>query len=232
MTSPSPTRLIVLTGCTRGLGAALARAFDAGGHLIVGCGRSEAGIAALRAELPRRHHFSVVDVTDPLAVDGWARVVQHELGVPDLLVNNAAVINDPAPLWEIAPDEIAALLEVNILGICHVLRAFLPPMRQRQRGVVVNLSSGAGRVGLPGLAPYCATKWAVEGLTKSLAAELPDGMAAIPLSPGAVNTDMLRQIWGERAAAEPDPAAWARLAAPYILALGPEHNGASLTVPR
>lgn len=226
-----PARLIVLTGCSRGLGAALARVFDSQGHTVVGCARSETALAILRSQLAARHHLSVVDVADEVAVEGWARVVQHELGVPDLVINNAGVINDPSPLWEIAADEAEVLLRVNVLGTLNVIRAYVPAMRQRGRGVIVNFSSGAGRMGLPGIGPYCATKWAIEGLTKSLAEELPDGMAAIPLSPGPVDTDMLRQIWGQRAGDEVGPDAWASRAARYILALGPKETGESLTVP-
>ena len=225
-------RLILLTGCSRGLGAALTKQFDAGGHTVVGCARSEASLAALRGALPARHRFSVVDVSDAAMVGDWANQIFREIGVPDLVINNAAVINDPAPLWEVAADEIDALLNVNVKGVLNVIRAFFPAMRQRGTGVVVNLSSGAGRMGLPGLAPYCATKWAVEGLTKSLAEELPDGMAAIPLSPGVVDTDMLHQIWGDRAHAEIEPDSWAAQAAPYILSLGPAQNGESLTMVR
>lgn len=225
-------RLIVLTGCSRGIGAALAHEFDRLGHTVVGCSRREANITSMRGQLPGRHHFSVVDVADPLAVEGWARVVLHELGTPDLLINNAAVINDPGPIWEVAADEVEALFSVNVGGLINVLRAYVPAMRDAARGVIVNLSSGAGRTGIPGMAPYCGTKWAVEGITKSLAQEIPATMAAVPLSPGTVDTDMLRQVWGNRAREEVKPSPWARLAAPFILGLGPDDNGQSLTIPR
>ena len=227
-----PHRLIVLTGCSRGLGAALTRQFDKGGHTVVGCARSEGSLAQLRERLPARHRFSAIDVGQTITVEDWANQVLREVGVPDLIINNAAVINDPAPLWEVADDEMDALLRINVQGTLNVIRAFMPAMRHRGSGVIVNLSSGAGRMGLPGLGPYCATKWAIEGLTKSLAEELPDEMAAIPLSPGVVDTDMLHQIWGDRAHAEIEPDPWAAIAAPFILSLGPAHNGESLTVPR
>jgi NAD(P)-dependent dehydrogenase (short-subunit alcohol dehydrogenase family) len=75
------------------------------------------------------------------------------------------------------------------------------------------------------------SKWAIEGLTKALAQELPPGMAAVPLNPGVIDTDMLRSCWADGAAAYPKAAQWAKAAAPFILKLGPKDNGQSLTVP-
>ncbi len=81
--------------------------------------------------------------------------------------------------------------------------AFAPAMIARKQGVIVNLSSWLGSRGVAaGVAPYCASKWAIEGLTKALAAELPAGMAAVPLNPGVIDTPMLRLTWGEEAAGQ------------------------------
>ena len=80
------------------------------------------------------------------------------------------------------------------------------------------------------MAPYCATKWAIEGLTQSLAQELPEGMAAVPLNPGVINTDMLRSCFGPSAADFVSAEEWAEIAIPFLLELGPGHNGQSLTV--
>jgi NAD(P)-dependent dehydrogenase (short-subunit alcohol dehydrogenase family) len=103
-------------------------------------------------------------------------------------------------------------------------------MIERGSGVIVNLSSGWGRSVSPEVAPYCATKWAIEGLTKALAEELPKGMAAVPLSPGTIDTDMLRTCFADTAASYPKPAEWARKAGPFILGIGSKDNGQSLTV--
>ena len=100
-----------------------------------------------------------------------------------------------------------------------------------KKGVIVNLSSGWGRGVSPEVAPYCASKWAIEGLTKALAEELPDGMAAVPLNPGVIDTDMLRLCWAEGAGNYPKADAWAKAAAPFILRLTAKDNGRSLTVP-
>jgi NAD(P)-dependent dehydrogenase (short-subunit alcohol dehydrogenase family) len=150
---------------------------------------------------------------------------------PDLLINNAGLIHTPAALWEVPADEFAKVVAVNLIGVNNVLRAFVPAMVARRSGVIVNLSSGWGRSVSPGVAPYCATKWAIEGLTKALAEDLPEGMAAVPLNPGVIDTAMLRQAWADGAAGYPKAERWAETAAPFILGLGPADNGQSLTVP-
>ena len=120
---------------------------------------------------------------------------------------------------------------MNIKGVANVIRAFVPAMVEAKRGVIVNLSSGWGRSTSPEVAPYCASKWAIEGLTKALAQELPAGMAAVPLNPGVINTEMLKTCFGESAASYPKAEEWARRAAPFILQLGAKDNGQSLSVP-
>jgi len=141
------------------------------------------------------------------------------------------LMNQPAPLWKVSAAEFSKLVDVNIKGVANVIRAFVPAMIERNRGVIVNLSSGWGRSTSPDVAPYCASKWAIEGLTKSLAQELPGGMAAVPLNPGVINTDMLKKCFGSEAGSHPEAKEWAETAAPFILALGPKDNGQSLSVP-
>lgn len=153
------------------------------------------------------------------------------LGPPDLLINNAAVINHPRVLWEIPAEEFDFLMDVNIKGVGNVLRSFLPAMVARKQGVIVNLSSGWGRSTSPEVAPYCASKFAIEGLTRALAEELPQGMAAVPLNPGVIATDMLKQVWGAEASAYPSAEQWAKRAAPFLLNLCAKDNGQPLTVP-
>ncbi len=203
---------IVITGSTRGLGRALAEAFTADGHHVHGCGSAE------------------VDVADAIQVDRWAQRLLAEMGPPDLLINNAATINANAELWDVPVDEFSRVIDVNIKGVYHVIRAFVPAMIERGEGVIVNLSSGWGRSTSAEVAPYCATKWAIEGLAKALAQELPSGMAAVPLNPGIVNTDMLQSCFGEGASSYPTPQQWAHRAAPMILALDVIDNGQSLSV--
>ncbi|MCP4202970.1 MAG: SDR family oxidoreductase [bacterium] len=223
-------KVAVITGATRGLGWAMAHGFARAGCEVAGCGRSREQIDELARELPGPHMFRALDVTTA-EVEEWAREVVDELGPPDLVLNNAALMNAQAPLWEVPQAEFSDLIDVNLKGVFAVCRAFLPVMVERRQGVIVNFSSGWGRSTSPGVAPYCATKYGVEGLTKALAQELPPGMAAVPLSPGIIDTDMLRVAWGDGAAAYPGPEEWAKRAVPYLLSLDASANGQSLTVP-
>ncbi len=221
---------ILLTGVTRGLGRALAEWYIANGHTVIGCGRS-AEILNLRFAFAAPHDFTALDVTAENRVALWAEKVLATHGAPDLLINNAALMNRPAPLWQVPAAEFNQLVDVNIKGVANVIRHFVPAMVARRQGVIVNLSSGWGRGTSPEVAPYCASKYAIEGLTKALAQELPEGMAAVPLNPGVIDTDMLRQAWSDGAAAYPKAEAWAQSAAPFILQLGVKDNGHSVSVP-
>ena len=166
------SKRIVITGVSRGLGRALVEGFIARGHAVFGCARSAEAIAELRRRYPPPHGFAVVDVCRDDEVRAWAAEVLTG-GPPDLLVNNAATINRNAPLWEVPAKEFSQVIDVNIKGVVNVIRHFLPAMIERGNGVVVNFSSWWGRSGAAEVAPYCATKWAIEGLTRALAAELP-----------------------------------------------------------
>jgi len=219
---------ILLTGATRGLGRALLDRFDDGGHAVLGCGRDPEAIAALAASFAPPHDFAAVDVADESAVSAWAGRLLAAGRIPDLIVNNAALMNRPAPLWEQGSDEFGRLVDVNVKGVFHLIRAFLPAMIERGEGVVANISSGWGRSVAPEVAPYCASKFAVEGLSRALAAELPPGLASVAVNPGVIDTEMLRECWGEAAAAFPGPEAWSRSAASRLLSLGPGDNGRSI----
>ena len=226
----SDARVVVVTGATRGLGRAMAARLIEGGHTVIGCGRSLSGIKDLESSTAKPHRFDCVDVVDDGQVAEWAESVIAECGPPDLLLNNAATVNRNAPVWEISAEDFDAVIDVNIKGVANVLRHFVPSMVERESGIIVNFSSGWGRSTSPEVGPYCATKWAIEGLTQSLAQELPNGMAAIPLNPGVINTELLQSCFGPDADQFPDPEEWSRYAVPYILGIRPSQNGQSLSV--
>ena len=220
----------VLTGCTRGLGRELVDRFAERGHIVLGCGRSIAHVEDMASRFGPPHDFAALDVSDGPAVDAWAARLLDVHGAPDLVINNAALMNDPAPLWEVPPEDFDRLMAVNVRGTLNVIRAFTPAMIEAGRGVIANLSSGWGRATDALVGPYCTSKFAIEGLTGSLARELPRPLAAVAVSPGVVDTDMLRQCWDESAAAYPKPAEWGERAADFFLGLGPGDNGASLSI--
>lgn len=224
-------RIIVLTGVTRGLGLALTEKFIELGHIVLGCGRSAEGIENLRRRYNNKHDFAVVDVARESQVERWAARVLSSHGPPDLLINNAGVINKNASLWQVPGEEFDYVFSINVRGVANVIRHFVPAMVSARTGVIVNFSSGWGRTVAKEVAPYCASKWAIEGLTLALAEELPRGMAAVPLNPGVIDTDMLRSCFSARASRYPSPKKWSERAAPFILQLNSRDNGKQHDVP-
>ena len=212
---------VLITGVTRGLGRAMT---------VLSCGRSRKPIQEWREAFGQPHEFDVLDVASDTEVRTWAQHVLDKHGPPDLLLNNAALINKNAPLWMVSAAEFSQVIDVNIKGVVNVIRHFAPAMIERRSGIIVNFSSGWGRSTDAEVAPYCATKWAIEGLTQALAQELPAGMAAVPLNPGIIDTDMLRSCFGGSASAHPSASEWAKTAVPFILKINSNDNGRSLSV--
>ena len=224
-------KLIVITGVSRGLGQAMTEGFIQLEHTVLGCARSQAAVEKLNQKFGSPHKFTALDVANEEQVQTWAKQLLSDYGAPDLLINNAAIINDLAPLWQIPSEDFSHLIDVNIKGVANVIRHFVPAMIEKGSGIIVNLSSGWGRSTSAQVSSYCASKWAIEGLTGSLAQELPDGMAAIPLSPGIIHTEMLEVCYGEDAANYTAIADWVDKAVPFLLQLSPSDNGMPLTVP-
>src|SRR5829696_7511537 len=126
-------RTIVLTGATKGLGRALSRCLAEMGHVVLGCGRSRDRVEELRGELGGQHRFDVVDVASASEVHAWAERLLARYPAPDLLLNNAGLINAGAPLWEVFEEEFSRVVDVNLKGPYHTIRAFLPAMLERGR---------------------------------------------------------------------------------------------------
>ena len=139
------------------------------GHTVLACGRSREVIETLRKTYRPPHDFSAVDVAQESKVEPWAARLLSTHGAPDLLINNAAIINQSAPLWQVPGDEFDRLIDINIKGVANVIRYFVPAMVAHKAGVIINFSSGWGRSVAADVAPYCASKWAIEGLTLALA---------------------------------------------------------------
>lgn len=223
--------IVVITGVSRGLGRAMAVEFARQDCTVFGSARSAEPLETLQQDLGPPHQFRTLDIADDQAVKSWSDAVLREADPPDFLINNAAVINSNAPLWQVPAEEFDRLTAVNINGIANTIRHFVPAMIAKGSGTIVNFSSGWGRSTSPDVAPYCATKWAVEGMTQALADELPAGIAAIPLNPGIINTDMLQSCFGSGADAYLTADQWAKVAVPFILNLTEHDSGRSLTVP-
>lgn len=226
-------KTVLITGCTRGLGRAMAEGFIKRGDTVAGGGRSAREIRQLQdAYGEDGARFFQLDVTDEDSVEDFCEQAVEAIGVPNLVLNNAGVINQNAPLWEVPSDEFSEVVDVNLKGVAAIIRHIVPVLiEEGTEGVIVNFSSGWGRSTSPEVAPYCATKWAIEGLTQALAQELPPTLAAVALNPGVINTDMLQSCFGPSAGSYPTASDWARAAVPFLANLGPGDNGKALTAP-
>jgi NAD(P)-dependent dehydrogenase (short-subunit alcohol dehydrogenase family) len=233
--------LAVISGATKGLGFALASELVAHGWTVAGCGSSQSSVAAATERggsiySPRRTQdgstssLRVVDVAAAGAVAAWAA----DLPAADLVIANAGVVNAPAPIWELDPETFAQALAVNVGGVANLARAFLPGMIARGSGTFVAMSSGWGRRGKEGLSPYCASKFAVEGLVQSVALEVPAPIRVVSLDPGnGVRTAMLDTCLPEELDVPyPSPAEWAARAVGFILDTAVRApSGSALKVP-
>lgn len=199
--------------------------FSSRGWTVAGGARNIDALEGLSKQIDINSLFLPMDVSDPESVESFARNIKENLGVPDLLVNNAGLINKNAHLVDVSPEEFSAVMAVNLGGIHNMIRSFVPMMKDAGRGIIANFSSYWGQSTAPEVGPYCATKWGVEGLTRSLAQELPDGLGAVAFNPGVINTDMLRSTFGEQANSYPVPEVWARDAVTRLEALTAADNG-------
>ena len=227
MASP---RRILITGVSRGLGRALVERFVERGHTVLGCARDAEALEALAERHGEPHAFAPVDVADDASVASWAGDLLSRGPAPDLVVNNAATIHRNAVLWDLDAPEFDRVLRVNVSGTVNVLRAFVPALIERGSGMIANFSSGWGRSTAPDVSGYCASKWAIEGLTQSLAQELPGGVGAVAVNPGIIDTEMLRSCFGDAAGGYPDAQAWSHGAADFLLSLAPAQSGRALTI--
>ncbi|XP_022157256.1 NADPH-dependent pterin aldehyde reductase-like isoform X2 [Momordica charantia] len=229
-----PSLTILITGVSKGIGRALALEFAKRGHTIIGCSRDQNKLDSFRTQLsifsnssPDKHLLYNVDVTSDSNVQELSQAVLERKLVPDII----GVINKKSKFWGIPLHEFDNVIDTNVKGIANVLRHFIPLMIARNNGVIVNISSAWRNSGGAMISAYCASKWAVEGLTKSIAKELPGGMAIITLHPGAVKTDMFFTYYGDELPSKyQNLEPWAIKASTIILNFTATDNGASLSM--
>lgn len=250
--------LVVITGCTGGLGLELCRQYAKLGHQVIGCGRRQDKVAEVQAELGEPHRISAVDVADEAQVKRWAESIGDGLW-PDLVINNAGMSRPMGTPWETDPEAFSMQMDVNIKGVFYVFRHFVPVMLSDPRSGtwtpnpeaksfpdwkygafeanpggarvkrIVNISSGAGHTAGALFTGYIASKWAVEGMSKSMATDfIKAGLhhfVCVPVAPGFVKSEM-NQHPGAFETSE-----WGPVAAEMFLSLTPGQTGASLSVP-
>jgi NADP-dependent 3-hydroxy acid dehydrogenase YdfG len=181
-------RVAVVTGASSGIGAATARHLARAGFRVVGGARRVDLLAALAAELDAA--TMALDVTDPASVEAFAATVADRFGRADVLVNNAGLALGLEPVADGDERDWARMLEVNVLGLLRVTRAFLPLLRAAPHGHVVNLGSVAGFEVYPGGVGYAASKHAVRAITDTLRLELNgEPIRVTEVAPGMVETE-------------------------------------------
>ena len=135
-------KVVLITGVSRGLGRAMVGGFVAAGWTVAGCARSGDAIEKLQGEHAAPHVFAQADITKDAEVAAFCQRILKDVGTPDLVLNNAALINANAPLWEVPCSEFDAVIDANIKGTAAIIRHITPAMMKRGRGVIVNFSSG------------------------------------------------------------------------------------------
>lgn len=186
-------KVVVITGASRGIGAAAAREFAGAGASVVVLARSGSEIAALAAELGGM--AVACDVADWASVQGAVAAVLARFGRIDVLVNNAGVIEPIATLAEAEPEAFGRAIDINLKGVFHGMRAVIPVMRAQGAGTIITVSSGAAVNPIEGWAGYCSSKAGALMLTR--VADLEErahGLRVLGLSPGTVATEMQAKI--------------------------------------
>jgi NAD(P)-dependent dehydrogenase (short-subunit alcohol dehydrogenase family) len=210
------SRVWFITGTSTGFGRLLAEELLERGERVIATARDISKVADLPQQYPAKARAFTLDVTKPAEITSIVEQATAVFGQVDILVNNAGYAVNGA-IEEVSEDEFEPMFQTNIYGPIRITRAFLPHFRQRRSGHIFNLSSIAGLIGSPGWGYYSATKFAVEGFSEALAAELkPLGVHVTVVEPGPFRTDFLGRS-GQLARRElPEYAATAGKAREYL----------------
>lgn len=187
-------QVVAITGASRGIGAAAARVFAAAGARVALLARSEGQVESLAAEIGENALALPCDVADWASVSAAVEQIVVTWGRLDVLVNNAGVIDPIARLDEADPAAWARLIDINLTGVFHGMRAAVPVMKRQGMGTILTISSGAAHRPLEGWSAYCASKAGAAMLTRALHEEEGQWLRVMGLSPGTVATEMQVQI--------------------------------------
>jgi NAD(P)-dependent dehydrogenase (short-subunit alcohol dehydrogenase family) len=198
---PRPGLRVLVTAGASGIGAAIARAFLEAEARVLICDIDEQALAGFAEENPAVSTM-VADISVEAQVDALITAASERLGGLDVLVNNAGIAGPTGAIDELSVADIRRTLDVDLMGQFLVLRRAAPLLRASGEGVILNISSVAGRLGYALRSPYSAAKWGIVGLTQSLAKEMgPDGIRVNAILPGVVRGDRMENVIRERAAA-------------------------------
>ncbi|MEI4231316.1 SDR family oxidoreductase [Roseovarius sp. D22-M7] len=188
-------KCVLITGASKGIGAAAAREFAKAGANVALVARNGDAIADLAGEIGRSAIAIPCDVSRYWEMEAAVEACHTAFGQLDVLINNAGVIEPIAPLSEVEPDHWGHAIDINLKGVFNGMRAALPGMIERGSGTILTVSSGAAHHALEGWSAYCASKAGAAMLTRCADHEArPAGIRVMGLSPGTVATDMQREI--------------------------------------
>ncbi len=189
-------KLFPITGVSSGFGRAFAEAALAAGHRVAGTVRNAAGQEQFEAMAPGRAKGILLDVTDFAAIDPAIARIEADLGPIDVLINNAGYGHE-GTLEESPLDEMRRQFDVNVFGAVAMTKAVLPFMRRRRAGHIINITSMGGFITMPGIAYYCGSKFALEGISEVLAKEVKDfGIKVTAVAPGSFGNGLGRSLHG------------------------------------
>lgn len=189
MPATTSSKTFFITGVSSGFGLALARAALEAGHRVIGTVRHAQAAADFERMHPHNAFARLLDVTDHAAVAQVAAESEKAIGPVDVLVNNAGYGHEGI-LEESPLEALRAQFEVNVFGAVAVIKAFLPSMRARRSGRILNITSMGGFITMPGISYYCGSKFALEGISETLGREVADlGIDVTAVAPGSFRTD-------------------------------------------
>lgn len=193
-----PQKVLITAGAA-GIGREFARAFAATGAKVFICDIDEAGLAAMAKEIPGLT-ASRCDMASRADIERMVPEAAKALGGIDVLINNAGVAGMTLPIADYPPDDWDKVVAINLTAMFDVSRLAIPHLKESEAGVIINMTSIAGRFGFANRSPYSATKWGVIGFTKTLAIELGEwGIRANAIAPGQVEGDRIQRVFQGRA---------------------------------
>ena len=188
-------KIVVLTGASSGIGYSLLNYFIKEGARVYGSSRNE---RELTTESKQECNFELLDLADELNVEKYVKTILQKENRIDILINNAGVAHNLALVEEIDSEMLNSVVRDNLLPTFNMMKYTIPIMKKNNSGTIINISSRAGRRAVPKLSAYTAAKFAVRGLTESVAKELQDtGIKCISISPAGVNTGMRAMVFGQ-----------------------------------
>ena len=188
-------KVVVLTGASSGIGYSLLKYFISEGAIVYASSRNEREITDKDKQ---ECHFELLDLSDEVNVEKYTKVVLQKENRVDILINNAGVAHNLALIEEMNLEMFNSIIKDNVMPTFNMMKHIMPIMKKNNSGTVINISSRAGRRAVPKLSAYTAAKFAVRGLTESVAKEVQEtGIKCVTISPAGVNTGMRAMVFGK-----------------------------------